>query len=648
MCGIVGMVAATTAPQPERERVAAAVRALRHRGPDGSGVTVLDGAVLGHTRLGIIDLENGAQPMTNEDETVWTVFNGEIWNFPEIRALLSKKGHRFSTRCDTEVLVHGYEEWGDDLPTHLNGMFAFALWDTRRRRLLLARDRIGKKPLYVVRTRHGVAFGSDARSVLLAVGMQPQLDDRHVAEFLFQRYVGERRTLFRGVERLPPGHLFTFDGERVDERAYWSVPAAENAEPIDPRELRELLRDSVRRRLQSDVPVGVFLSGGVDSAAVLGLVREAEAGPLATFTIGFDDPVFDERPLARLTAARFAADAHEVVVGRDDFVEALPRLAWYRDEPIAEPAEIPLLLLAEFAGRHVKVVLSGEGGDELFGGYPKVRAERILGLPTPLPAYALRVAMVVASQRPSHRQFLRAREALAIRDPLLRWASWFRAFSSEELTLILSPRLARQATPERLTQPLRELLEPYHALDSVRRLLTADALTYLADNMLLRGDRVLMAASVEGRMPLLDYRIVELAARAPLRQRAGLRRSKVVLRKAVADLIPPRIQKGPKRGFPVPVARFLLTGSRRLVDDLVLSDRALSRGLFEPDALRKLVGEIRHNPRDSQLRLFTLVSLELWLRTNIDTLRLEPPELLDEVLQDETAAVSFQSSTSSA
>jgi asparagine synthase (glutamine-hydrolysing) len=631
MCGIVGLVAANGAPPPQEERVAAAVQALRHRGPDGTGLMARGRAVLGHTRLSIIDLENGAQPMANEDESVWTVFNGEIWNFQDLRARLSTAGHRFATRCDTEVLVHGYEEWGDDLVSQLNGMFAFAIWDLRRRRLLLARDRLGKKPLYVARTTEGLAFGSDARSTLLAAGLRPELDERQVATFLFQRYVGGAATLFRGVERLAPGKLLTFDGDRVAERRYWSLPTDATTEPLDPRDLRALLSDSVRQRLQSDVPVGVLLSGGIDSAAVLGLVREAELGPLETFTIGFADPVFDERPLARLTAERFGAEAHELVVGAGDFIAALPRLAWYRDEPVAEPAEIPLLLLAEFVrDRRVKVVLSGEGGDELFGGYPKFRAERVLQLPTHFPALALHAATALRSRRPSHRQLERARGTLAIRDPMLRWASWFRSFSSDELGAILAPELASSAAPEELTRPLRELLEPYRSLDRGRRLLVADTLTYLPDNMLLRGDRVLMAASVEGRMPLLDYRIVERVTRAPFRQRVGLRRSKIVLRRAVADLVPPRVQAGPKRGFPVPVARFLLERSR-LLDDLVLSERALARGLFEPHALRRLVAEARADPRDSQLRLFTLVSLELWLRTNVDELRLEPPASWDEL-----------------
>ncbi len=634
MCGIVGVVVAPGEREPERERLEAALAALHHRGPDGSGSHLAAGVALGHTRLSIIDVAGGAQPMANEDGSVWTVYNGEIWNFAELRAELVAAGHRFATRCDTEVLVHGYEEWGEGVVPRLNGMFAFAIWDARRERLLLARDRIGKKPLFVARGDRSIAFGSDARSLLLAAGETPRLDEEHLAEFLFQRYVGAPRTLFRGVEHLQPGHLLVHDrGGATEIRRYWKLPDEREAVPVAPSELRELLLDSVRLRLMSDVPLGVFLSGGVDSAAVLGLMRENGADSAASFTIGFDDPVFDERPLAALTARRFGSDHHEVVVGADDFAAALPRLAWYRDEPVAEAAEIPLLLLAEFAAAQVKVVLSGEGGDELFGGYPKYRAERLLALPTAAPGLALRAAGRVALRRRSHRQLQRAVETVAIRDPLLRWASWFRAFSSSELERVLAPRLRATATPERLTAPLASLLAPYGQLDATRRMLIGDLLTYLPDNMLLRGDRVLMGASIEGRMPLLDYRVIEAVARAPASQRAAVRTSKKVLRDALAGLIPDEVSRAPKRGFPVPVARFLLEGNARLADRLVLSDRALERGLFDRAALLTLVEDARGSKADSQLRLFTLASLELWLRTNIDTVTTRPPESLDELLE---------------
>jgi asparagine synthase (glutamine-hydrolysing) len=625
MCGLAGIAVRRGASPPDRGRIDAAIEALRHRGPDGSGAHVTEHVALGHTRLAILDVAGGAQPLANEDGTVLTVYNGEIWNFPELRRELEQLGHRFRTHCDTEALVHGYEEWGDHLPERLNGMFAFAIWDARRRRLLLARDRMGKKPLYVAETGDGLAFGSDLRSVLLVTGARPVLDRDRVAQYLFQRYTGAPHTLVRGIERLPPGHVLAFDGERAERRAYWTPPA--DAEPIEPDELRGLLRDSARRRLMSDVPLGVLLSGGVDSAVVVGLLREAGADGLASFTVGYDDPLYDERALARRVAELHGTEHHELVVGRDDFTAALPRLAWFRDEPIAEPSEVPLFLLAEHAARHVKVVLSGDGGDELFGGYPKYRAERLLGLPTGLPALACRLGVAALRARPSHRRLGRAAETLRIRDQVVRWASWFRTFDPAELRTLLHPTLARTATEDALVHPLRARLAQYGQLDPARRMLLGDVLTYLPDNMLLRSDKVLMGASLEGRMPLLDHRIVERAVATPAAERSSLRLPKALLRRATADLVPGEVASAPKRGFTVPVAGFLLHDESRPLQRLLLSERSLDRGIFDPGVLKQLVGG--NGGRDEELKVFSLAALELWLRTNVDNVTPHPPATVE-------------------
>ena len=629
MCGIVGLVGRNEG-EAARAAVQRAVDALGHRGPDGSGVHASGPALLGHTRLSILDLEGGSQPLANEDGSVVTVFNGEIWNHLDLRPVLERAGHRFRTRADTEVLVHAYEEWGDAMVERLNGMFAFALWDEPRGRLLLARDRMGKKPLYVAREAGGLAFGSDARSVLLALGRAAELASEYVPEFLFQRYVSAPRTLFRGIEKLPPGHMLVHENARTTIRPYWRLEPAEE-EALSTTELRELLVDSVRLRLMSDVPLGVLLSGGVDSTAVLGLMKAAGADDVASFTIGFADALYDERPLARLAAERHGTEHHEVVVAGPDFLDALPRLAWYRDEPIAEPSEIPLLLLAELAGTHVKVVLSGDGGDELFGGYPKYRAERILRAAPFVPRSAFGIAGRVLGIGGSHRRLDRAVETLSYRDELVRWASWFRSFGPADLEHLLTGRLRPFASEATLVDPLRRLLEPYAELDKGRRMLVGDLLTYLPDNMLLRSDKVLMAASLEGRMPLLDYRIVERVGNAPISQRAALRSPKALLREAVRDLVPAEVLAGPKRGFPVPVAGFLLEDDSRSLERLVLSERSLDRGLFRPEALHALVGG--ENVVQRELKLFTLASLELWLRANVDEVRMQPPAGLEELVE---------------
>jgi asparagine synthase (glutamine-hydrolysing) len=381
----------------------------------------------------------------------------------------------------------------------------------------------------------------------------------------------------------------------------------------------------------SDVPLGVLLSGGVDSTAVAGLMHRAGARDFATFTIGFADPLYDERRLARLTAERLGTQHHELEVDPRRFADALPRLSWYRDEPIAEPSEVPLLLLAELAGRHVKVVLTGDGGDEIFGGYPKYRAERLLRRGGKPAALALKAAGTIAARRPSHRQLARAVETVGIDDPLLRWASWFRTFSPQELGRLLAPDLRPSA--DALVEPLRALLAPYNGLDPTRKMLLGDFLTYLPDNMLLRGDKVLMAASLEGRMPLLDHRIIERVSNVPGSARAGLLSAKAVLRKAIEDVVPREILRQPKRGFPVPVARVLLDDPQRSLERLLLSQRTLDRGLYDADELRGLVAGSNGYGSDRELKLFTTAALELWLRTNVDGLRLGPPETLDELLE---------------
>ena len=494
--------------------------------------------------------------------------------------------------------MHGWEEWGEGLLGRIDGMFAFAIWDGRTQQLVLARDRAGKKPLYVAETEHGVAFGSDARAVAIVSGREPAVDPEAVAAHLFQRYTVSPRTLFRGIERLEPGQLLTYDGSTVERRAYWALePGPE--ESLAPGDLRELLREAVRARLMSDVPIGILLSGGVDSSAVLGLAREVGAEGIDTFTIGFADAVHDERELARLAARRHGSRHHEVVVDSSSFLDALPRLAWFRDEPIAEPSEIPLLLLAEFAGSHVKVALGGDGGDEVFGGYPKYRAERLLRLGKIVPTQLLGQALQVRTGKRTHRRLGRAAESLSIRDEQLRWASWFRSFTPDEIGGLIAADLADTAAPARLLEPLTAKLAPYTRVDAGRRMLIGDFLTYLPDNMLLRADKVLMAASLEGRVPLLDRALVERVCRAPANEQFGWRTGKTLFRSAVQDLIPPALLNAPKRGFPVPIARLLVGKGNRLLERLLLSERALGRGLLRPDAVTALVrGETPESERE--------------------------------------------------
>ena len=382
----------------------------------------------------------------------------------------------------------------------------------------------------------------------------------------------------------------------------------------------------------SDVPIGILLSGGIDSTAVLGLAREAGADGIDTFTIGFADALYDERELARLASERHGSRHHEVVVDSSSFLEALPRLSWFRDEPIAEPSEIPLLLLSEFAGRQVKVALGGDGGDELFGGYPKYRAERLLRLRGPVPLGVLARLAELGQRKRTHRRLGRAAETLSIGAEQLRWASWFRSFAPDEIAALVAPDLAWTATPDKLLEPLARKLAPYAGVDPGRRMLLGDFCTYLPDNMLLRADKVLMSASLEGRVPLLDRALVERVSRVPAGDRFGWRTGKTLFRAAVQDLMPPELLSAPKRGFPVPIAGLLVGDGNRLLERLLLSERALGRGLLRPDAVRALVrGETPTVERE--LKLFTLATLELWLRANVDTVTLSPPASMTELLE---------------
>jgi asparagine synthase (glutamine-hydrolysing) len=621
MCGIVGFVSARNAADPDSGALRSAVRALAHRGPDQEGIFEAPGVALGFTRLSIIDLPRGGQPMKNEDGSVVVVYNGEIWNYLELRDQLIGRGHRFGSRSDTEVLVHGYEEWGANLVDHLDGMFAFAIWDSSAQRLFLARDRFGKKPLYISRSVDGVAFGSDARSIHLVTGRPPEIAVEHVGEYVFQRYLISPRTLFVGVERLAPAHRATYDRETVSISQYWQLEVPGEPVPLAASELRALLATATERRLMSDVPIGVLLSGGVDSTAILALATSAGVPDIATFTVGFDDPVFDERHRARVAARHFETSHHEVCVSRADFLDAWSRLAWYRDEPIAEASEIPLLLLSEFAGHHVRVALSGDGGDEVFGGYPKYRADALLRSGGRAAALAMRASLGIMGRRPTYRQLGRAADTLAIRDPLIRWVSWFRTPGA--VTKLLSEDGQEAPVPEALAKRLGEALEPFDLVDESRRMLLGDLATYLPDNMLLRTDKVLMAGSIEGRMPLMDVRLVERAIAASAGSRSALAKGKGVLREAVEDLIPGPLLNGPKRGFPVPLESLLVNDGRVALERLLLSDRFLSRDIFNPDRVRKAV------PRDSKERLpdralFVLASFELWARANVDDVTVVP------------------------
>jgi asparagine synthase (glutamine-hydrolysing) len=618
MCGICGLFNFRTQTPVEPAALQRSTAAMVHRGPDDEGFH-LDGELgLGNRRLSIIDLPGGHQPLSNEDQTVWITFNGEIYNYRDLRADLISSGHQFRTSSDTETIVHLYEEEGLASLDRLRGMFAFALWDSRQRRLLLARDRLGIKPLFFRLEPNRLVFASELRSLRQLCEQPLQVDPQAVYDFFGFRYIPAPNTFYRGVQKLLPGHYLVADSSGVRTQAYWDIPAEEESirstEDIA-EEVLERLRESVRLRLIADVPLGVFLSGGTDSSAVVALMAELGARPLRTFSVGFEEPQFNELPFARRVAQRYATEHHELVVRPEHLSEELVRLVGFRDEPIAEPTDVALYLVARLASQSVKVVLAGEGGDELFAGYPKYAADRLAGLVSALPQEVTRALARWLPYR--QRRAKLALEALSIRDEAERSATWFASFSRMEREELFSPDFLAQVDPAHPARVFEGYLERVRDRSPLKRMLYADLKIWLPDNLLLRGDQMTMAASIEERVPFLDHKLVELAARVPTRLLTRGFRTKVLLKRALRPYLPPETLRRRKVGFTVPVGDWFRKSLKSLVADLVLSPEAKTRGYFHAASMERFVREHFDGVRDRQKQLWALVNFELWCRSRV-------------------------------
>ncbi|MGH9354719.1 MAG: asparagine synthase (glutamine-hydrolyzing) [Terriglobia bacterium] len=618
MCGICGIFNFSTSAPADRERLSAATKALAHRGPDDQGIYVDRELGLGNRRLSIIDLAGGHQPLSNEDDSLWITLNGEIYNYKELRVTLEARGHRFRTATDTETVLHLYEERGIKCLDELRGMFAFALWDRNLRRLFLARDRLGIKPVFHRISSCGVTFASELRS-LRALASEPwEADPQAVYDFFAFRYVPAPRTLYRGVHKLLPGHYLLADSRGVTTRCYWDVPAGEDAalsEEEFAAQTLNCLRESVRLRLIADAPLGAFLSGGVDSSAIVSLMAELGARPLRTFSVGFEEAGASELPYARIVAEKYSTEHQEVIVRPADVADDLPRLIALRGEPLAEPSDVALYRLAKLAARSVKVVLAGEGGDELFAGYPKHAAE---GLSRWVSALPHGIITALAPQLPySARRMQLALETLSLRDPAERAAAWFASFSLPEREAFFSPAFLSQVDADHPTTIFREYLENESSRSPLKRLLYADLKIWLPDNLLLRGDHMTMAASIEERVPLLDHRLVELAARIPSRMLVQRFRPKAFYRRMLRGNLPAEILQRPKVGFTVPVASWFRTALRPLVEDLLLSPQARTRDWFNIATMHRFVHEHLDGVRDRRKQLWALLNFELWQRNAI-------------------------------
>jgi len=630
MCGIAGLVAPEQLHADDRARVLQMRDIIAHRGPDDAGIFTDSQAVLGHRRLSIVDLAAGHQPLANEDQTIWIVFNGEIYNHAELRPDLEAHGHRYRTKCDTETIVHAYEQWGDACVERLRGMFAFAIWDAPRRRLLLARDRLGVKPLYWARAGERLLFGSEIKAILSSGLVRAEADESRLPEQLSTRYLSGAGTLFKGIQRLLPGHVLTFERGQVSTREYWDVPAGRAngdsgrlADRDVVRRFRELLEEAVRVRLMADVPLGMFLSGGLDSSAIAALMAGMIDRPLQTFSVAFKQRAFSELDYARQVSRAIKADAHEIVIDDADFFGALPKLVWHEDEPIAHPSSVPLYFVSELARQHVKVVLTGEGSDELlagYGKYPRALVNWQAGaayshLPGPLRAF---VARDVVPRLPARLRRYASRSFLALeRTPEAMFFENFAAIGLKRQRGLLSSRFG-SATPEQAYGPSRSYFDAPGAGSSLLdRLLYADLKTYLVE-LLMKQDQMSMAASIESRVPFLDHHLVEFAAGLPSRFKLRGFTTKWILREAVRPLLPPEILSRPKMGFPVPFGLWLRGRWGDVARDVLLDSRSRQRGIIDAAAVEGLIAAHQTGRADGADALWSLLNLELWYRTYID------------------------------
>jgi asparagine synthase (glutamine-hydrolysing) len=625
MCGIVGIVHFDPRETVDGARLRRMADALRHRGPDGEGQWIEGPVGLGHRRLAIMDVAGGAQPLTNEDGTLFIVHNGETYNHPLLRPELEAKGHRYQTRSDTETILHLYEEEGEDCVQRLRGMFAFALWDRREGRLLLARDRLGIKPLYFACTERELLFASEIKAILAAGSVRAGLDETVLPEFLATRFVSGEETFFRGVRKLLPGRILTWSMERgFRRRRYWNLPAAAATSPSTLLEqaaiVRERLQEAVRIHLMSDVPLGVFLSGGIDSTGIAALAAGMVDGPLRTFAVGFAEKGANELSYARLAARAVRSEHREIVVSAGEFFGALPRLVWHEDEPIAFPSSVPLHFVSRLAADHVKVVLTGEGADELFLGYNRYRVTKwnerfgaayAAAVPAPLRDLAGRLIDTLPAplRRYAGRTFLALRNG-----PRGQFFENFAVFSEARQRMLLA-----DPGPLDTGDPYAAALRCYEEAggSSLTRMSYADLQTYLVE-LLMKQDQMSMAASIESRVPYLDHRLVEhVAALSPDLKLQGLR-TKAVLREALRGLVPREILARRKMGFPVPLGSWFREPFQSVVREFALGPRARRRGLFDPSYIQRLVDEHRGGSVGHADRLWLLVNLEIWQRIFLD------------------------------
>lgn len=621
MCGVCGLVYNDPSRRPSPDVLDAMCRTLAHRGPDDQGVEILGPAGIGMRRLSIIDLSAGHQPLSNEDGSVWIVFNGEIYNYRELRRSLESAGHTFRTHTDTETLVHGYEEWGADLFQRLNGMFGFALWDSRNRRLLIGRDRLGIKPMYYSHDPERLIFGSEIKAILQAPDIDKTIDLEALNNFLTFEYIAAPKSIFRKIRKLRPGHYLIYENGDVSVHRYWALEPEEKhwTESEASERLRELMADSVRLRLVSDVPLGAFLSGGIDSTIVVSQMARLTDRPVKTFSIGFRESSYNELTYARAVANKYETDHHEFTI-EADALELTEKLTRHLDEPFGDFSIFPTYLVSKMARDHVTVCLSGDGGDELFGGYDTYRAHRFdRRFYRHVPA-VIRNRMIapLAEALPPTKQkkgtinsIKRYVEGAGLPGSLhhARWMTFLRESDRDQLFSAETLDAIQDSDPY---EPIHAFSLPSRTLDEVTRTGYIDVNTYLTDDILVKVDRMSMAASLEARVPFLDHRIVEFAFTLPPHLKMHGFKTKVLPNRAFWDEMPTEVQNRDKQGFSIPIKNWIRCELKSMMTDLLEPSRIRNQGLFDPDTIQKLMDAHLKGEENHSHRLWALMMFQQW------------------------------------
>jgi len=629
MCGICGIFFANRDWRVQGDMLADMNRRIAHRGPDDEGFFVEENVGLAMRRLSIIDVKSGHQPLANENRDIWIVFNGEIYNHADLRPDLEAQGHQYRTRSDTETIVHLYEEYGSDCVKHLRGMFAFVIWDRRKRLLFAARDRLGIKPFYYRWDGKSFLFGSEIKTILAYPGIEPEFDRGRLAEYLAFGYITGPQTMFSGIRKLMPGHTLELSergGPKITR--YWDLKVTVDEIPRGRdyyvSHYRALLESAVGSHLMSDVPLGIFLSGGLDSSAVAALAAKIRGGQIQTFAVGYGEDEFSELPYARQVAAHIRSDHHEVRLSREEFFDSLPRLIWHEDEPIVWPSSVSLYYVARLARERVTVVLTGEGSDETLAGYTRYawtlfnsKMDRSYRALTPgfLRSWLRRGITNAPLSAAQHRKL---EHTFLMRDgaswPSFYFDNFYAAFSDAEFSQLLTPQALESAG-----SAYAGSMEPWERSsgDILHRLLYTDINSYLIE-LLMKQDQMSMAASIESRVPFLDHPLVEYTARIPADQQIKGMAGKFVLKEAVEDLLPHDIIYRKKMGFPTPWAYWLAGPQLQRIETLLTEPRSAARGLFRADAISRIFAEHRAGHRDHGNRIWRLLNLELWQRVCLE------------------------------